>query len=211
MPWSQSPPAMLLPLPLGAIASSGRSFMPTVTRSRCPRWRVPWPGVGSSCPSATRQRDASSLGPGALCSSSRRRAAAASGSPTSVSSRRSAAASGGSAAWSTTSPKVSLACPVTTTQTALDAIAALEAARLNADTWLGHSLLEECLHPETGEVLPDCHRHRQRRRLPLGRLRSLHRLPPRVHPRPYPPPLAPDQRRHRALLPGSQVRASLPQ
>ena len=50
--------------------------------------------------------------------------------------------------------KVSLACPVTTTQTAVDAIAALEAARMNADTWLGHSLLEECLHPETGEVLP---------------------------------------------------------
>src|SRR5213593_2172287 len=50
--------------------------------------------------------------------------------------------------------KVSLACPATTTQTAVDAIAALEAARMNADTWLGHSLLEECLHPETGEVLP---------------------------------------------------------
>ena len=50
--------------------------------------------------------------------------------------------------------KVSLACPVTTTQTAVDAIAALEVARMNADTWLGHSLLEECLHPETGEVLP---------------------------------------------------------
>src|SRR5438128_3398602 len=32
-------------------------FRPTVTRSRCPRWRVPWPGVDSSCPSATRQRD----------------------------------------------------------------------------------------------------------------------------------------------------------
>src|SRR5438128_9128010 len=25
---------------------------------------------------------------------------------------------------------------------------------MNADTWLGHSLLEECLDPETGEVLP---------------------------------------------------------
>src|SRR2546428_1083704 len=50
--------------------------------------------------------------------------------------------------------KVSLACPVATTQTAVDAIAALEAARMNADTWLGHSLLEECLDPETGEVLP---------------------------------------------------------
>src|SRR3989441_8229556 len=50
--------------------------------------------------------------------------------------------------------KVSLACPVTTTETALDAIAALEAARMNADTWLGYSLLEECLHPETGEGLP---------------------------------------------------------
>src|SRR3989454_4659133 len=80
MPWSQSPPATPQPSPPGGTASSGPSFRPTVTRSRCPRWRVPWPGVGSSCPSATRQRDASSLGPGALCSSSRRRAAAASGS-----------------------------------------------------------------------------------------------------------------------------------
>jgi putative transposase len=50
--------------------------------------------------------------------------------------------------------KVSLACPVTTTQTAVDAIAALEAARTKAETWLGHSLPEECLDPESGEVLP---------------------------------------------------------
>ena len=50
--------------------------------------------------------------------------------------------------------KVALACPVTTTQTASDAIAAIEAARVNAEGWLGHSLLEECLDPEAGEVLP---------------------------------------------------------
>src|SRR5438093_12374366 len=107
--------------------------------------------------------------------------------------------------------KVSLACPVTTTQTAVDAIAALEVARLNADTWLGHSLLEECLHPETGEVLPIAIVTDNGAAFRSAALRSLHRLAARVHPRPYSPPLAPDQRRHRALLPGSQVRVSLPQ
>jgi putative transposase len=50
--------------------------------------------------------------------------------------------------------KVSLACPTTTTQTAVDAIAAVEAARVQAETWLGYSLLEECLDLVTGELLP---------------------------------------------------------
>ncbi len=50
--------------------------------------------------------------------------------------------------------KVSLACPVTTTQTAADAIAAIEAARVQAEAWLGHSLLDECLDTETGEIVP---------------------------------------------------------
>jgi len=50
--------------------------------------------------------------------------------------------------------KVSLACPVTTTQTAVDAIAAIEAARAQAEAWLGHSLLDECVDTETGEILP---------------------------------------------------------
>jgi transposase InsO family protein len=50
--------------------------------------------------------------------------------------------------------KVSLACPTTTTQTAVDAIAAIEAARVQAETWLGYSLLEECLDLVTGELVP---------------------------------------------------------
>ncbi len=50
--------------------------------------------------------------------------------------------------------KVSLACPTTTTQTAVDAIAAIEAARCQAETWLGYSLLEECLDPVTAELAP---------------------------------------------------------
>jgi putative transposase len=50
--------------------------------------------------------------------------------------------------------KVSLACPTTTTQTAVDAIAAVEAARVQAETWLGYSLLEECLDLVTGELVP---------------------------------------------------------
>ena len=50
--------------------------------------------------------------------------------------------------------KVALACPVTTTQTAADAIAALEAARAQAEAWLGRPLLSECLEAETGEIIP---------------------------------------------------------
>jgi putative transposase len=50
--------------------------------------------------------------------------------------------------------KVSLACPTTTTQTAVDAIAAVETARAQAETWLGYPLLEECLDLVTGEVVP---------------------------------------------------------
>ncbi len=50
--------------------------------------------------------------------------------------------------------KVALACAVTTTQTTVDAIAAIEVARMKAETLLGHSLLEECLDPESGEIAP---------------------------------------------------------
>lgn len=50
--------------------------------------------------------------------------------------------------------KVALACPVTTTQTAADAIASLEAARAQAETWLGRPLLSECLDAQTGELVP---------------------------------------------------------
>ena len=50
--------------------------------------------------------------------------------------------------------KVALACPVTTTQTAADAIAALEAARAQAEAWLGRPLLSECLDSQTGEIAP---------------------------------------------------------
>jgi len=50
--------------------------------------------------------------------------------------------------------KVALACPVTITQTAVDVIAALEAARAQAETWLGRPLLSECLDAQTGELVP---------------------------------------------------------
>ena len=49
--------------------------------------------------------------------------------------------------------KVALACPVTT-QTAAGAIASLEAARAQAEAWLGQSLLSECLDAHTGELAP---------------------------------------------------------
>ena len=50
--------------------------------------------------------------------------------------------------------KVALACPVTMTQTAADAIASLEAARAQAEAWLGRPLLSECVDAETGELTP---------------------------------------------------------
>ena len=50
--------------------------------------------------------------------------------------------------------KVALACPVTTTQTAADAIASLEAARAQAEAWLRQPLVSECLDAQTGELLP---------------------------------------------------------
>ena len=50
--------------------------------------------------------------------------------------------------------KVALACSVTTTQTAADAIASLEAARAQAETWLVRPLLSECVDAQTGELLP---------------------------------------------------------
>jgi len=50
--------------------------------------------------------------------------------------------------------KVALACPVTMTQTAADAIASLEAACAQAETWLGRPLLNECVDAETGELIP---------------------------------------------------------
>jgi putative transposase len=50
--------------------------------------------------------------------------------------------------------KVALACPVTTTQGSRDAIAALQAAQTEVERLLGRSLLEDCVDPTTGELLP---------------------------------------------------------
>ncbi len=50
--------------------------------------------------------------------------------------------------------KVALACRVAVTQTAADAIAALELARQQAESWLGGPLLTECLDLESGELTP---------------------------------------------------------
>lgn len=50
--------------------------------------------------------------------------------------------------------KVNLACPVTATCRAPDAVAALEAARLEAGSLLGRPLLEDLVDVETGELTP---------------------------------------------------------
>jgi putative transposase len=50
--------------------------------------------------------------------------------------------------------KLCLACPVTTTQATRDAVAALEAAIDQAETLLGHQLLQDCVDHHTGELLP---------------------------------------------------------
>ena len=88
--------------------------------------------------------------------------------------------------------KVALACPVTT-QTAAGAIASLEAARAQAEAWLGQSLLSECLDAHTGELAPIAVVTDNGSRLQVGGLLSLHCRPARVHPRPHPPPLTTDQ------------------
>lgn len=50
--------------------------------------------------------------------------------------------------------KVSLACPVSATCRASDAVAALEVARLEAATLLGKPLLDDLVDPDTGELTP---------------------------------------------------------
>ncbi len=50
--------------------------------------------------------------------------------------------------------KLALACPLTTTQTARDAISCLEVARDRATDLLGHPLLQDCVDPATGELTP---------------------------------------------------------
>lgn len=50
--------------------------------------------------------------------------------------------------------KMCLACPATPTQTAMDAVNALEAAIAEAETLLGVSMLEDCTDPDTGEIRP---------------------------------------------------------
>lgn len=50
--------------------------------------------------------------------------------------------------------KVCLAAPVSGTTAARDAIAAVEAAIAEAERLLGHSLLEDCVDPDTGELTP---------------------------------------------------------
>ena len=50
--------------------------------------------------------------------------------------------------------KVALACPVTATQTAGDLIAALQGAIDAAEALLGRPLIEDCVDPATGEIVP---------------------------------------------------------
>ncbi len=50
--------------------------------------------------------------------------------------------------------KVCLAAPISGTTAARDAIAAIEAAIRTAERLLGHALLEDCLDPATGELVP---------------------------------------------------------
>lgn len=50
--------------------------------------------------------------------------------------------------------KVNLACPLTPTQTARDAVAKIEAAMAEAERLVGTTLLEDCVDVETGEIEP---------------------------------------------------------
>lgn len=50
--------------------------------------------------------------------------------------------------------KVCLTCPATVTQSARDVVATIEAAIEEAERLIGHSLVEDCVDPETGEIFP---------------------------------------------------------
>lgn len=50
--------------------------------------------------------------------------------------------------------KLSLACPVSTTQTWRDAVEAIEQARQTVHELLGRPLLDDCVNPTTGEIEP---------------------------------------------------------
>ena len=50
--------------------------------------------------------------------------------------------------------KIALVCPVTTTQGATDLIGALQAAIETAEALLGRPLIEDCVDPATGEIVP---------------------------------------------------------
>ena len=50
--------------------------------------------------------------------------------------------------------KLALACPVTTTQGANDLIGALQSAIDTAEALLGRRLIEDCIDPATGEIVP---------------------------------------------------------
>jgi hypothetical protein len=107
--------------------------------------------------------------------------------------------------------KVNLACPLTPTQTARDAVAKIEAAMAEAERLVGTTLLEDCVDPDTGEIEPlvvvsdngPAYRSDAIRPLPAEPQRA-------VRARPHPLPLPADQRRHRAVLRVDQVRAPLP-
>lgn len=50
--------------------------------------------------------------------------------------------------------KVCLTCPAGVTQSARDVVATIEAAIAEAERLLGHTLQEDCVDPETGEIFP---------------------------------------------------------
>jgi len=50
--------------------------------------------------------------------------------------------------------KLSLACPVTATQTGHDLCSVLNTAVTRAEELLGRDLIQDCVDPETGEIIP---------------------------------------------------------
>jgi len=50
--------------------------------------------------------------------------------------------------------KLGLACPVTATQTGHDLCSVLNTAVARAEELLGHDLIQDCVDPETGEIIP---------------------------------------------------------
>jgi putative transposase len=105
--------------------------------------------------------------------------------------------------------KLCLAAPISGTQTAADAIVAVELAIVCAEELLGFPLIEDCIDEETGEIHPLVIVTDNGPAFKSTTFMRFH-VPPRAPTRPDPASRPRDQRRDRAVQPVAEVRAPVP-